>query len=240
MFTKKTLALILMLCVMFTGVAAVNAQTETDLFAGKTPITQADIDAFVLVIPQIAAADGDFSIISNAYKQAGWDDLHGNYVVTKIRVAHGIVLDPTQQEAFAAQLPASLFPNAAEIELVKANVAKINAAQSAPMRAVSTGDDFLADQLPLAQADINSFIKIHPALNAPEASYDDIIAAYKSVGWDEIRSSYVIAKISYAQKLIEAGNDTAEIISQIPPPMVPTDDEIALVQLNLPRLKALK
>lgn len=89
-----------------------------DPFKNQAPITQADVDAYIKAIPQITASAGDEAKLMNIYKEAGWDEWRGAYVISKVGTAYAISMAPDHAEMMTAQLPDSLKPNKDEIDMV--------------------------------------------------------------------------------------------------------------------------
>lgn len=99
-----------------------------DPFANQSPITQADVDAYIKAIPQITANMGDEAKLLAIYKEAGWDEWRGAYVLSKVGTAYAISMAPDQASMMTGQLPASLKPSQAEIDLVSKAQDKITKA----------------------------------------------------------------------------------------------------------------
>lgn len=100
---------------------------SADPFVGQAPITQADIDAYAAALPkmQAAAMKQDANAIYEIYKEAGFDEIRGAYVFSKIGTAYGISTNPSMAEMMTSQLQDSLKPTQAEIDLVAKNQDKI-------------------------------------------------------------------------------------------------------------------
>lgn len=98
-----------------------------DPYAGQAAITQADIDAYVTVFPKVQAAamQQDAAATLAAFKEVGFDDIRGAYVFSKIGTAYAISTNPSMAEMVTSQLPDSLKPTQAEIDLVTKNQDKI-------------------------------------------------------------------------------------------------------------------
>ena len=94
------------------------AVDPADPFANQGPISQADVDAYIKAIPQITASAGDEAKLMAIYKEAGWDEWRGAYVISKVGTAYAISMAPAQADMMTAQLPASLKPTQAEIDMV--------------------------------------------------------------------------------------------------------------------------
>lgn len=99
-----------------------------DPFKNQAPITQADVDTYIKVIPQITASAGDEAKLMAIYKDAGWDEWRGAYVLSKVGTAYAISMSPDYAEMMTAQLPDSLKPSQAEIDMVAKSQDKITKA----------------------------------------------------------------------------------------------------------------
>lgn len=106
----------------------VEAYDGADPFADRPAITQADVDAYIKAIPKIQAAAADTNKMMDAYKEVGWDEISGAYVLSKVGIAYAIAMSPAQADIMTAQLPDSLKPSQAEIDLVIKNQDKITQA----------------------------------------------------------------------------------------------------------------
>jgi len=112
------------------------------------------------------------------------------------------------------------------------------AAFSAPAFAQAPGQvpaemiEAFKKQAPLAQKDIDSYIKIMGQMAAVQADPSKAADIYKAEGWDEIRVSYVATKISLAQ-VLETGATLEQLgMKDVPEVMLPTKAEIELVKKN--------
>lgn len=99
-----------------------------DPFANQSPITQVDVDAYIKAIPQITASMGDEAKLMEIYKEAGWDEWRGAYVISKVGTAYAISMAPEQADMMTGQLPASLKPSKDELDLVSKAKDKITKA----------------------------------------------------------------------------------------------------------------
>lgn len=105
---------------------------------------------------------------------------------------------------------------------------------------VAMVENIFAEEPPLAQADIDNFLKIGPDM-IKAAIANDIAGAAKAlqqVDWTEKRGSYVTAKISNAYA-INLNPEMARSMLEsagMPEFMLPTDSEMALVQKNIAAL----
>lgn len=113
---------------------AVTVYDANDPYASVAAnITQADIDNYIKAVGKITAAAGDQAKLEAAYKEVGWDGLQGSYMAAKIGTAWTISQAPAQKDTLLSQLPASLQPSQAEIDLVGKSADKIMQAMMSGM-----------------------------------------------------------------------------------------------------------
>lgn len=137
---KTFLALLLAALISGFNVMPLHAGQEPDIaaiqaaWAHEPPLDQTDIDNYLGLWPQIMdmAQQGfvkeDFRLI---FKQAGWNDVHGSYVMAKMNMAL-ILLDAPELEAkFALSMPEGALPSEAEMNLVRKNYNRILKVQNA-------------------------------------------------------------------------------------------------------------
>lgn len=125
MMKKIMLIMAVIITVGIVAVPALYSQTEIpaddDIFAAEAPISQNDIDAFLAVWPQMMSPSNT-TPPPLLFKQYGVNDLRGAYLVTKIGNAYAMNAQPELAEDMMAQMPATLVPDAEEVELVGRNM----------------------------------------------------------------------------------------------------------------------
>lgn len=136
MLKKKTITKLLMvvlaICCLCLPAAA---QTDADVlaaFAEEAPISEADIQTFIKIAPQlIEAVDAnDEAKAVDVMAKAGWNEIRGAYATSKIGNGYLMLTDPedTQTLFELVQMPDSLIPAENEMALIKkyeADLAKI-------------------------------------------------------------------------------------------------------------------
>ena len=136
MFRKSIFTLALFLTVFICAAPAVMAQTSADtamieaLFAKEAPLTQADVDKFIEIGPDMvqAATANDVAKAAEILNQVGWTETRGSFVTAKISNAYAINLNPDMAKSMleAAGMPATLMPTDAEMALVQKNIAALD------------------------------------------------------------------------------------------------------------------
>ena len=124
---KKCLVAVAFALVMCFALTPAMAQNY-DPYAGQAAISQADIDNYVKIYPELAAVAADPAKLTDVYAQAGWDQMRGSYVIAKINTAYTMLKAPDQADAMTAQLPESMKPTKDELDLVKKNEGAIDKA----------------------------------------------------------------------------------------------------------------
>lgn len=112
---KVILALIIGLCL--TSVYGCN--NKSDPF---TDITQADVDAYINALPQLAQLKKAGENTEKVYSEIGKGDrIRGAYIVTKIGIAYAIVETPSHTDTILSQFDESMRPSQKELDLVAKN-----------------------------------------------------------------------------------------------------------------------
>jgi|GEM_PF-2177710 len=96
--------------------------------AKEKPLTQADIDAYLKILPQLGAVAQDNSAVAKLYQDAGFTELRFNYAVGKIGLGMALAAGATNEQMGMEQIPEVLRPSDAEVALVKKNIDKLQAA----------------------------------------------------------------------------------------------------------------
>ncbi len=112
-------------------------------------------------------------------------------------------------------------------------IAQAPAAGTIPPEALAA----LQKEKPLAQADVDSYVKIMPQMAKVMSDPAAIAKLYEGAGLSEVRFSLISAKIGLGMAL--ASGATAEQINlnQIPEVLRPSATEIDLVKKNLDKLQ---
>ena len=135
----KKYALLLALAVIFCVTANTTALAQQPAtmeeveaaFAKEKPITQADIDTFIKIGPQMvqASQSNDIAAAEKIIKDAGWSEIRGSYVTAKISNAYAMNANPefAQMIMEAAGMPQILLPSPAELKLVADSMDELGA-----------------------------------------------------------------------------------------------------------------
>ena len=97
----------------------------------EPPLAQADIDAYLKIMPQLGPVVSDPAAIAKLYEGAGLTEIRFGYLSTKIGLGLALAQGATAEQLGIANLPAVLKPSEAEIALVKTNAAKLMEASMA-------------------------------------------------------------------------------------------------------------
>ena len=97
----------------------------------------------------------------------------------------------------------------------------------------------LKKEPPLAQADIDAYLKLMPKLMKGVASEDEFNKLLTEVGLSQTRFAMATSKISLAQALALGATLDQFNAAQLPDEMKPTDADVALVKKNSDKLNAL-
>lgn len=138
MSRRKFIPLLLVFCLALFGFAAVSAaQPNTgaanEVLAAfdKEPLfTEADIKAFIKIAPTLVAAvnANDEAKAVAAMASAGWNEIRGAYVTSKIGNGYLMLTDPEDTQALfdLVQMPNSLIPVESEMALIKIYAADLS------------------------------------------------------------------------------------------------------------------
>ena len=101
-------------------------------FEKEGPLTQKDIDAYMNIFPKLREAAADRSKTLALLKDAGFTEIRGTYVITKMGATMMVVQSGDQADAFLSQnkVPNVLKPSKDEIELVKKSIDKMQKANA--------------------------------------------------------------------------------------------------------------
>lgn len=90
-----------------------------------------------------------------------------------------------------------------------------------------------AQEGPLTEADIQTFIKIAPALLEAVDANDEArgLKLMEDAGWGEIRGAYVTSKIGNGYMLLTDAEDARTLFElvEMPPSLVPGESEMAII-----------
>lgn len=96
--------------------------------AKEKPLAQADIDAYLKVLPKMGDVAKDPSAVAKLYEDAGFTEIRFSYVAGKIGLGMALASGATPEQMNMDQIPEVLRPSDAEVELVKKNLDKLQAA----------------------------------------------------------------------------------------------------------------
>jgi len=128
-----TLALGLALTSTLASAQMPMAEMPADMVAAlekEKPLTQADIDAYLKVLPKMGSVMNNPDGMGSLAKEAGFSDVRFSYVSGRVGFAMSQAAGATAQQMDLSQVPQALRPTDAEIELVKKN---LDALQKASM-----------------------------------------------------------------------------------------------------------
>lgn len=100
---------------------SVVPQEMLQAWADEKPLTQADIDAYIKLLPSTGAVASDTAAVAKLYEGAGFSEARFGFVASKIGLSMGLAAGATAQQLGLDQVPAVLRPSEADIELVKKN-----------------------------------------------------------------------------------------------------------------------
>lgn len=113
------------------SVFAADAQEEAmaaalAAMADQPALTQADIDAYIKLAPQAAAAGADQAAVMKAYEESGLSPERLGTIATKITLGMAMAQGATREQLGAGgQTPDVMFPNDAEAALIAENLPAI-------------------------------------------------------------------------------------------------------------------
>ncbi|UQZ89033.1 hypothetical protein C4J81_07400 [Deltaproteobacteria bacterium Smac51] len=99
-----------------------------DALKSEPPLSQADVDAYLKIMPDMPKAMSDPSALVKAYEAAGLSEVRFSYIVSKIALAQAMNMGATAEQLNINQLPDVLRPTDADKELVKKNMDALNKA----------------------------------------------------------------------------------------------------------------
>lgn len=90
--------------------------------AKEKALTQADIDAYIKVLPKTSAVAQDPAAVAKLYQEAGLNETRLTYVASKIGLGMALAAGATPEQINLNQMPEVLRPTDAEVALVKKNI----------------------------------------------------------------------------------------------------------------------
>ena len=124
------LTLVLTLALM-AAAPALQAQIFADeeeakkAFTAEQPLTQADIDTFIKIAPQVFADDNP-AAASKIFKAAGLTDSRGAYIMTKVSLSMMQFEADEDSTGIINSVPEPMRPTPTEMALVKKNQEALN------------------------------------------------------------------------------------------------------------------
>ena len=116
---------------------------QTSPAPAEGPLTQADIDAYIFLLPKMAQAKGGTpEEMGLVVRESGLTRRRAVYVVTKVALAQSLaqgLMSPSQLEE--EQVPPGLQPSTEEIRLINNNLTSLVQAQAAARRAAGDLSD---------------------------------------------------------------------------------------------------
>lgn len=90
--------------------------------AKEPPLTQADVDGYIKLLPKITAAAANPAAAAELYKEVGWTEIHFSYVMAKLGFAQALAMGMPAEALQMDKIPQALRPSEAEVTLVKNNL----------------------------------------------------------------------------------------------------------------------
>lgn len=139
MSQSPRLTTFLTLAALLVGLAFVTDGLEAGP-QSYTPLTQADIDAYVFLLPQLVNEPGrEPEEMALALKQSGLSRKRAAYVGAKVVFAQAIVEGSLSPDRMVEEnIPSYLQPSAEELRLVSDNLETIKKVQSAAAKAAKS------------------------------------------------------------------------------------------------------
>lgn len=121
---KKLLCMVTLICMfsLVLGSTALAFEGE-DFFADQGPLTQKDIDDYLMLGPDALSAveNNDIAKLSRILEPTGIDQMHAYYFYTKISCGYVMLVAPDMADSLIESLPPSGVPNATELKLIEKN-----------------------------------------------------------------------------------------------------------------------
>lgn len=93
----------------------------------EPPLAQADIDAYLKLMPQLVKGVANEEAFNKLLADAGLSQARFTMATSKISLAQAMAMGVTLDQINAAQLPDEMKPTDADVELVKKNKEKLDA-----------------------------------------------------------------------------------------------------------------
>lgn len=103
----------------------------------EPPLSQADVDAYLKIMPEMPKAMSDPNALVKAYEAAGLTEVRFSYIVSKIALAQAMNMGAKASDLQLDQLPEVLRPTDADVALVKKNMDALNKAAMEMTQAMS-------------------------------------------------------------------------------------------------------
>ncbi len=123
---------------MAPNAAAAIPPEVLEALAKEPPLTQADVEAYLKIMPEMPKAMNDPSILIKAYEGAGLTEVRFSYVVSKIALAQAMSMGASAEQLGLDRLPEVLRPTEADRELVNKNKEALGKAAEEMTRAMSS------------------------------------------------------------------------------------------------------
>jgi len=98
----------------------------------EAAMTQADVDAYIKILPNLGKAMSDPNAMAAMVKESGLSEARLGMVMTKVSLAQALAMGMTMEQLNsslnAGQIPEVMKPTDADVALVKNNMEKINTA----------------------------------------------------------------------------------------------------------------
>ncbi|MDR3038435.1 MAG: hypothetical protein LBV21_03965 [Candidatus Adiutrix sp.] len=134
MFKKFVAGLILSSCLWAVGPAAAQMPPMgqlppemLELLKKEPPLAQADVDNYLKIMPQLIQVK-DPAALPKLYADSGLTEIRLGLITAKINLGLALASGVTAQQINLDQVPEPMRPTDQEVELVKKNQAKIQAA----------------------------------------------------------------------------------------------------------------
>lgn len=121
---KKLLSMAALICMLTLTLSATTMAFDgEDFFADQGPLTQKDIDDYLMLGPDALSAveNNDINKLARILEPTGIDQMHAYYFYTKISCGYVMLVAPDMAPALIDSLPPSGVPNEAELKLIEKN-----------------------------------------------------------------------------------------------------------------------
>lgn len=94
----------------------------------EKPLSQADIDAYVKLLPKMGVAATDPAALAKLYEGAGLSEVRFTYISSKVGLGMALAAGATADQLNLNQMPEVLRPTDEEVALVKKNLSELQKA----------------------------------------------------------------------------------------------------------------